>query len=255
MVGCAIVACAAWSASALSQGAQPAKIINKTCPVSGKAVNPAATVEFQGKTVGFCCNGCPAKWASKPDAEKVAYLATFAELAPGAVPPKAINAHCPISNEPVDAAVTSTHAGHTVAFCCASCQKKFNAMDAAKKDAIVAKLAAHPAPASEAVTGQLIDLNCYLAGEEMGTDEASQKCGEECCFKKGMPLALLVKDAQGKAWLAVILNQTGKPAEEVFKGMFGHTLTVTGKVVERDGLRAVLVRQVATEHASAAGTP
>lgn len=49
--------------------------VNSTCPVSGKAVDPSAqTVSYKGKSVGFCCDGCPSKWAKMTDAEKDAFM-------------------------------------------------------------------------------------------------------------------------------------------------------------------------------------
>ena len=45
------------------------KIWNKVCPVQGEAVNPKApTVEYKGKTIGFCCAGCDAKFKKDPEA-------------------------------------------------------------------------------------------------------------------------------------------------------------------------------------------
>jgi hypothetical protein len=50
--------------------------VNKVCPVSGKPVAAdAKTVAYQGKTVGFCCSGCPEKWAKLSDADKTSKLA------------------------------------------------------------------------------------------------------------------------------------------------------------------------------------
>jgi YHS domain-containing protein len=54
---------------------QPAAV-NKTCPVSGKdhAIDPAVTIQYDGKTIGFCCKDCipdfkkdPAKYMAKLD--------------------------------------------------------------------------------------------------------------------------------------------------------------------------------------------
>lgn len=43
-------------------------IWNKVCPVMGNAVNPKApTVEYNGKTIGFCCAGCDAKFQKEPE--------------------------------------------------------------------------------------------------------------------------------------------------------------------------------------------
>ena len=40
--------------------------INATCPVSGKPIDPAATSEYQGNLVAFCCNDCKAKFDADP---------------------------------------------------------------------------------------------------------------------------------------------------------------------------------------------
>jgi YHS domain-containing protein len=46
-----------------------AKVIwNKVCPVMGNAVSATApTVEYKGKTIGFCCAGCDAKFKKDPE--------------------------------------------------------------------------------------------------------------------------------------------------------------------------------------------
>lgn len=44
-----------------------AKPFNSVCPVSGKAVaDNSPTVEYDGKTYGFCCSNCVAKFESDP---------------------------------------------------------------------------------------------------------------------------------------------------------------------------------------------
>lgn len=43
-------------------------IWNKVCPVMGNAVNAKSpTVEYKGKTIGFCCAGCDAKFQKDPE--------------------------------------------------------------------------------------------------------------------------------------------------------------------------------------------
>jgi hypothetical protein len=57
-----------------SMGVMP---VNKTCPMSGEAVNgSSSTINYQGKTVGFCCDGCAGKFQKLSDADKAAKLAT-----------------------------------------------------------------------------------------------------------------------------------------------------------------------------------
>lgn len=47
--------------------AQAADIEQKTCPVTGEAINPAVFTEYQGKKVYFCCQGCVAKFEKDPE--------------------------------------------------------------------------------------------------------------------------------------------------------------------------------------------
>lgn len=56
-----------------------AKPVNLSCPVEvGQAVNPNLTVEYDGKTYAFCCNGCPPKFEADP----AKYLANFDPTTP-----------------------------------------------------------------------------------------------------------------------------------------------------------------------------
>jgi YHS domain-containing protein len=41
--------------------------INKMCPVMPEEeVNPKVTVDYQGKTIGFCCRDCVAEFKKDP---------------------------------------------------------------------------------------------------------------------------------------------------------------------------------------------
>lgn len=45
--------------------------MNETCPIEGGPVSAKArTVEYDGKTIGFCCSDCAATFDSKTDEEK-----------------------------------------------------------------------------------------------------------------------------------------------------------------------------------------
>ena len=45
-----------------------AKIWNKYCPIKGGEVDTeTATVEYEGKTIGFCCAGCDDKFSKNPE--------------------------------------------------------------------------------------------------------------------------------------------------------------------------------------------
>lgn len=46
-------------------------MMNTKCPYSGEPVNSAAkTANYDGHTVGFCCNNCEAKWEKASSADK-----------------------------------------------------------------------------------------------------------------------------------------------------------------------------------------
>jgi len=49
-------------------GMKEAKIWNAYCPVKGGEVDPATpTMQYKGKTIGFCCPGCDAKFMKNPE--------------------------------------------------------------------------------------------------------------------------------------------------------------------------------------------
>ncbi|TWT30173.1 hypothetical protein KOR34_47310 [Posidoniimonas corsicana] len=50
-------------------------VVDGVCPISGEAVDEAVTVDYQGKTVKFCCKDCLASWEKMTDEEKQAKLA------------------------------------------------------------------------------------------------------------------------------------------------------------------------------------
>ena len=42
--------------------------VNKKCPVSGDAVDPKVkTVQYDGKTIGFCCEDCVEQFNDSPE--------------------------------------------------------------------------------------------------------------------------------------------------------------------------------------------
>jgi len=49
-----------------------------TCPVMGGPINKAIFVEYKGKKVYFCCNGCPAAFQADPE-KYVSKLPQFAK--------------------------------------------------------------------------------------------------------------------------------------------------------------------------------
>jgi YHS domain-containing protein len=52
-------------AVATNAGAAPVAI-NKTCPVTGKPIDPAKFVDYKGKRIAFCCSDCRAEFVKNP---------------------------------------------------------------------------------------------------------------------------------------------------------------------------------------------
>ena len=74
-------ACAGTSNTATTSSNASAAM-NPRCPISGDALDGSSpTTQFQGKTVGFCCNNCIKKFDGMDAADKQAKVT-------GAMPPK-----------------------------------------------------------------------------------------------------------------------------------------------------------------------
>lgn len=41
--------------------------MQEKCPISGKPINPEMKTEYKGKTVYFCCGGCPKAFEADPE--------------------------------------------------------------------------------------------------------------------------------------------------------------------------------------------
>lgn len=57
-------------------GPKPAPgMVNSGCPFTGSPVGEgAATAEFEGQTVGFCCPGCKVRWDGWSDEQKRGFV-------------------------------------------------------------------------------------------------------------------------------------------------------------------------------------
>jgi hypothetical protein len=92
-------------------------------------------------------------------------------------------------------------------------------------------------PATETVTGQVIDLYCYSRDNKAtGMDHRDgRECAWACIKWEGQPVGLLTAD--GKVYQlagALVANNNAKVAPHLT-----HTVTVTGDVVNRDGVMTI----------------
>ena len=83
------------------------------------------------------------------------------------------------------------------------------------------------AAASKEVTGEVVDMMCYVDHNAMGDKHSA--CGAKC-IKGGGPVGIV---ENGKAYLVVGEH---KPINEQLADSCGKTVTLKGKVAERGGI-------------------
>ena len=103
---------------------------------------------------------------------------------------------------------------------------------------ILCVLLAFAAAGEETVTltGEVVDLHCYTARGAHGEEHAG--CSN-ACLARNVPAGLLV-DGQ----LYLLLNEKPVVVNEKVAGLAGKTVKATGKVVERNGLKALMLETV-----------
>ena len=81
--------------------------------------------------------------------------------------------------------------------------------------------------ASKEVTGEIVDLMCYVDHNATGAKHA--ECGEKC-IKNGGPVGIL---SDGKAYLVVGAH---KPMNDELAPLAGKTVTLKGKMASNGGI-------------------
>ncbi len=92
-----------------------------------------------------------------------------------------------------------------------------------------------PSGKAETISGEMLDMACYMAHEGKGKKHA--KCAASCVVG-GAPLGLLTKD--GKVYLVVGDHESEKPYLAA-KALAGANAKLTGTVFTRGGLTAIIV--------------
>jgi hypothetical protein len=94
------------------------------------------------------------------------------------------------------------------------------------------------------VTGEVVDLSCYLTHGAKG--ESHAKCAT-ACINKGLPMGILTKD--GKLFV-VLEDHANADAYQQLKKFAAKTVTVTGVIVSRNGISGIAVQKVSTATSS-----
>ncbi len=104
---------------------------------------------------------------------------------------------------------------------------------------------AKAAAAPKTITGELVDTGCYMA--HSGHGEKHIPCATKC-IAQGMPMGLLTSD--GTLYLLTMDHDNADPYNDL-KTMAGKTVSVTGTMVARGGLKGLEVSSSKLAAASA----
>ena len=103
-------------------------------------------------------------------------------------------------------------------------------------------MAAQKSGKTETLSGELVDMACYLGHGAKGPKHA--ECAKMCVLKDGAPLGVLTN--AGKLYLVVADHANEAPYASA-KELAGTDAKVTGRVVRSGGLPAVIVDKVEKE--------
>jgi hypothetical protein len=96
------------------------------------------------------------------------------------------------------------------------------------------------AACADSLTGEVVDLACYLPHPATGAGPSHRKCAETCA-KKGLPLGLLTDDKQ--VYLLLEDHENPKGYADA-KDKAAQKITVEGEKVSQGGLQAIVVESV-----------
>ncbi len=100
----------------------------------------------------------------------------------------------------------------------------------------------------QTLTGEPVDIACYLGGK---SGEGHAACAKACA-DKGNPLGLAVKGADGKMEMYLIMGGGGKQAKDLVGAHMGKQVAVTGAVAEKDGMKIITATKVEAAPAKSA---
>ena len=98
------------------------------------------------------------------------------------------------------------------------------------------------------LTGEPVDIACYLGGK---AGEAHASCAKACA-EKGQPIGLAVKEADGKETLYLVMASGGKAAKDLLGEHMGKQVAVTGAVAEKGGMKIITASKVEPAQAKSA---
>jgi hypothetical protein len=99
-------------------------------------------------------------------------------------------------------------------------------------------LRAQPRGERTTITGEVVDMWCYLEGGDRG---AAKKACATACAKAGNPIAIL--DAKGDLYVTAGLKDH-QPAQTLLLDKMSELVTVSGTLVKKGGVTMIYVESV-----------
>lgn len=90
----------------------------------------------------------------------------------------------------------------------------------------------------QTLTGEVVDVLCYLSHGKDGLGKGHASCAKKC-ISGGLPVALKVGD---QLYLAAMADHT--PANQPLVARAGEQVTVRGKLIEQDGQRLIVISRI-----------
>ena len=106
--------------------------------------------------------------------------------------------------------------------------------------AVAAFAADKAAPSDVTLTGEVLDLACYIAHGAKGPDHAG--CAAKCA-EMGQPVGLAASD--GKVYI-LVADHADSSAFTKAKSMAGKKVEIKGEVAAKDGINALTVHAIKT---------
>ena len=98
--------------------------------------------------------------------------------------------------------------------------------------------AAENTAAEQTLTGEVVDVFCYLSHGQEGLGKGHAGCAKKC-IGSGLPVALKVGD---RLYLAAMASHD--PANAALADLAGKQVTVHGQVMEKDGQHLISITKV-----------
>ncbi|HEU4365594.1 MAG TPA: hypothetical protein VFT13_09045 [Candidatus Krumholzibacteria bacterium] len=90
------------------------------------------------------------------------------------------------------------------------------------------------------LSGEVVDLNCYMARPAGATGAEHAKCANDC-VGKGLAAGFLTPDGT----LYVIVGSNQAPANPKVKDFVGKQSTITGRIMQHNGVKAIDLATIA----------